>query len=130
MDTPPKDYTGQNLSQTIYIAGSPTTNPQITIARAPYLLEIHTFDTLVKYTNPIKKVSDALFGATIGLFINLVAKLIGSKIDTSIPFDKWEVYACALSLALLLICQAITYFIPGSRVKLIKEINTHFQRTS
>lgn len=88
------NYQGQNLNGTIYISGNPSTNPQIAIAKAPYLLEIHSFYILNNpHSDIFSKITDTLLGVSIGFFINLIAKLVGSKIDSSIPFDTWEIYA-------------------------------------
>ncbi|WP_162549697.1 hypothetical protein [Hymenobacter nivis] len=124
----PQTYTGQNLNGTILINGSPTTNPQITIIRQPFLLEIHKFNILITNNSFFSKLIDPILGATIGLFINLIAKLIGNKIDTTIQFDKWEVYAFVISLIIMLSFMLLNYLVPNDRKKLINEINNHFQK--
>ncbi len=126
MSNTQQTYTGQTFTQTVYVNGSLTTNPQIVIGRKPYLLERYDFDKLMKEDNPLNKISDGLIGATIGLLINLIAKLIGSKIDPKIPFDEWEVYAFIISLILMIICLVICHFIPTERKRIIEKVKTHF----
>jgi hypothetical protein len=119
-------YTGQTFNHPVYINGSLETNPQIVIGRKPFLLEKYDFDKLIKDDNPLNKISDGLMGATLGLFVNLLAKLIGSKINPKIPFDEWEVYAFILSFILMLISMALCRFIPSERKRIIKKAKAHF----
>lgn len=126
---PPQNYTGQTINQPIMVNGSIMTNPQITIPRPPYLLERYDFDKLIKGESFFLTLANILMGAVIGLFINMLAKLIGSKIDQTIVFDNWEIFAFLISLGLMIICYVIHYFVPNERRRIIKVIKEHFENS-
>jgi hypothetical protein len=125
-----QNYTGQTFNQTVYINGEIATAPQITIAREPYLLERFDFEKIKNSVGYLNGIANTLLGASIGLFINMIAKLIGSKIDTSIKFDNWEIYAFLITLILMCIFFLIDYFVPNERKKIIKKIFNHFESNS
>lgn len=123
-----QNYTGQTFNnQAVYINGTVTTNPQITIARPPYLLERYDFDKIINRKSILNGIAITLVGASIGLFINMVAKFIGNKIDPLIEFDSWEVYSFLLTLLLMGLCYGIDYFIPNERKRIINKIRDHFE---
>lgn len=95
-------------------------NPQITILRKTYLLERYDFDKLIKGESFFLTLASILLGAVIGLFINMLAKLIGSKIDNTIKFDSWELYAFFIALVLMIICYSVDYFVPNERKELLR----------
>jgi len=125
-----QSYTGQTLNQTVYINGTIAVAPQITIAREPYLLERFEFDKIKNSKGYLNGIANTLLGATIGLFINMVAKLIGNKIDASIKFDNWEIYAFLITLVLMAIFFGIDYLVPNERKTIIKNICNHFEPKS
>ncbi len=123
-----QNYTGQTFqNRAVYINGEIATNPQVTIARPPYFLERYDFDKIISFQGYLYGIATTLLGASIGLFINMIAKLIGSKIDASIKFDNWEIYAFLISLVLMCVFYGIDYFVPNERKKIIKTIRTHFE---
>lgn len=125
-----QNYTGQTFNQTVYINGEIATAPQITIAREPYLLERYDFEIIKSSKGYLNGIANTLLGATIGLFINMIAKLIGSKIDTSIKFDNWEIYAFLITMVLMGIFFGIDSIVPNERKKIIKKICYHFEPNS
>ena len=126
---PPQNYSGQTFNQPIMVNGSVLSNPQITIPRQPYLLERYDFDKLIKGESFFLNLANILFGAVIGLFINMLAKLIGSKIDLTITFENWEIYAFLISLVLMVICHIIHSLVPNERRRIIKIVKTHFENS-
>jgi len=125
-----QNYTGRTFNKTVYINGEIATAPQITIAREPYLLERFDFEKIKNSAGYLNGIAHTLLGASIGLFINMIAKLIGSKIDKSIKFDNWEIYAFLITLILMGIFFSIDYFVPNERKKIIKKIFNHFELNS
>ena len=126
---PPQNYSGQNLTQTVMFNGAVVTNPQIAIPREPFLLERYYFDKLIKGDSVFLTLANTILGAVIGLFINMLAKLIGSKIDKKIIFDNWEVFAFLIALGLMIICYVIHYIVPNERRRIIAKINEHFENS-
>jgi hypothetical protein len=126
---PPQNYSGQTFTQPIMVNGSVLTNPQITIPRQPYLLERYDFDKLIKGESFFLNLANILLGAVIGLFINMLAKLIGSKIDQTIKFENWEIYAFVISLGLMIICHIIHSIVPNERRRIIKIVKAHFENS-
>lgn len=123
-----QNYTGQTFqNQAVYINGEITTDPQIAVARRPYLLERYDFDKIISFQGYLYGIATTLLGATIGLFINMIAKLIGSEMDSSIKFDMWEVYAFLISLVLMGIFYGIDYLVPNEKKRIIKVICAHFE---
>ena len=123
-----QNYTGQTFNnQAVYINGEISSDPQIAIARPPYLLERYDFDKIVNSKGILNGIATTLIGATIGLFINMVAKFIGNKIDPSVKFDNWEVYSFILTLILIGLFFGIDYFVPNERKEIIKKICDHFK---
>lgn len=120
------NYQNQNLNGPIYINGSLATNPSIFIAQTPYLLEKYDFDKIINGKNSISEFKSIFIGTAIGLFLNMSAKFIGNKIDNSITFDKWELYAFSISLFLMVVLILIDRFIDSERKKIIKKIKSHF----
>jgi hypothetical protein len=109
-----QNFTGQTFNnQAVYINGEVTTNPQIAIARSPFLLERYDFDKIVNTKGVLNGIATTLLGATLGLFINMVAKFIGNKIDSTIKFDNWEIYSFLLTLLLMGAFYSIDYFVPN-----------------
>ena len=128
MENNNQNYTGKTFNnQAIYINGEIATDPQITVARRPYLLERYDFDKIISIKGYLYGIATTLLGATIGLFINMIAKLIGSKMDTSIKFENWEIYAFFIALILMGIFYGIDYLVPNERRRIIKTISTHFE---
>ena len=126
---PTQNYSGQTFNQPVMVNGSVLTNPQITIPRQPYLLERYDFDKLITGESLFLNLANILLGAVIGLFINMLAKLIGSKIDQTITFENWEIYAFAISLVLMIICHIIHSLVPNERRRIIKIVKEHFQNS-
>src|SRR5690554_4889352 len=123
-----QNYTGHTFNnEAVYINGEIASDPLITIARRAFLLERHDFDKIKNSNGNIHGIATALLGATIGLFINMIAKLIGSKIDSSIKFDNWEIYAFVLTLIFMGVFYAIDCFVPNERKSIIKRISMHFK---
>lgn len=122
----PNSYTGQTFNAPVYINGDLTTNPDITIARQPFLLERYDFSVLRRTESIWFNIGFTFLGATAGLLINMLAKLIGSKIDDSIHFDSWEVFAFILSLILTAICFLINKYVSNEKRRLVERINEHF----
>ena len=125
----PQNYTGQTINQSVMVNGSVMTNPQITIPRTPYLLERYDFDKLIKGESLSLTFATILMGAAIGLFVNMLAKLIGSNIDETIVFDNWELFAFLISLGLMGICYLINYLVPNERRRIITVIKAHFKNS-
>lgn len=126
---PQQDYSGQNLTKPVMVNGAVVTNLQIAIPREPFLLERYYYDKLIKGDSHLLTLANTILGAVIGLFINMLAKFIGSQIDNNIIFDKWEVYAFITALVLMLILYLINYFVPNERRRIIKKINEHFENS-
>ncbi|MCR1026644.1 hypothetical protein NQT66_17630 [Cellulophaga baltica] len=126
---PPQSYSGQTFNQPVMINGAVMTNPQITIPRPPYLLERYDFDKLIKGESFFLTLANILLGAVIGLFINMLARLIGSKIDPTITFENWEIYAFLIALVLMTICYIIHHFVPNERRRIIKIVKEHFENS-
>jgi hypothetical protein len=128
MENNNQNYTGQTFqNRAVYINGEFATDPQVTIARSPYFLERYHFDKIISLQGYLYSIATTLLGATLGLFINLIAKLIGSKMDSSIKFDNWEIYAFLISLVLMGIFYGIDCLVPNERKRIIKEIRAHFE---
>lgn len=126
-----QNYTGQTFNnQAVYINGIVATDPQITIARRPFLLERYDFEIIKNSKGYLNGIANTLLGATIGLFINMIAKLIGSEIDETITFDNWEVFAFLITLILMAVFYCLDYFVPNERKKIIKQICNHFDPNS
>lgn len=116
----------QDLSKTIYVDHNIVINPSITIAQVPYLLDKYEFDKAINGKSFINNFSDVLLGTWIALFINMVAKFIGNKIDNTIAFENWEVYAFCISLGVYFIILLIECCMTTERKRIIKVIKTHF----
>lgn len=126
---PQQNYSGQIINQPVMVNGSVLTNPQITIPRQPYLLERYDFDKLIKGESFLLSLANILLGAVIGLFINMLAKLIGSKIDQTISFENWEIYAFIISLIFMIICYIAHSLVPNERRRIIKIAKQHFENS-
>lgn len=120
-------YTGQTFTTPVYVNGNLQTDPQITIARIPYLLERYDFDKIIRGESFWLTIAQTLLGAALGLFLNLISKLIGSKIDSSITFDNWELYAFLIALFLMGISYLINHFVPNEKRRIVKRIRQHFE---
>ena len=124
------NYQNQNINTPIYINGSLTTQPTILIGQEPYLLEKYDFGKIINGNDYSGDIKSALKGATLGLFLNMISKLIGNKIDKTILFDKWEVYAFGISFILLIVLFIYEYisnkFYPTEKRKIINKIKMHF----
>jgi hypothetical protein len=112
-------------SPVYYYKGNPTDSPELTIARTPYMLEIHDFERITDSSFGNKSV-ELFLGATIGLFINMIAKLIGNKIDPSVQFDIWEVIACVIAGFATVVSLVIAHYVPNKRRRVIRKISQHF----
>lgn len=123
------EYTGQEFNQPVYVNGNPETNPEITVARIPFLLERYEFDKISKGGGFWTNMANILLGGAIGLFINMIAKLIGSKMDNSIVFDTWEVYGFIIALILMGLCYLIDYFVPNEKRRIKNKITEHFEKS-
>lgn len=122
-----KDINNQNLKETIFVDGSPFTNPSISILQKVYNLDKYDFDKIINGKSNLSEIKNLLFGASIALLINIFAKLIGSKFDSKIIFDNWEVYAFGISLTLFLLTFALDYFFPSPNKKIIQKIKSQFE---
>ncbi|MHC1773787.1 MAG: hypothetical protein AB9834_00100 [Lentimicrobium sp.] len=131
MEQMTQKITGQTFTnQPIYINGEFATDPQIAIARRPYLLERYDFDKLINSKGFLNNIAMTLLGASIGLCINMFAKIIGNKIDPSIKFDNWEVYAFVVTTIAMGLFFCIDHFVPNERRNIIKQIRNHFESNS
>ncbi|MCM4153659.1 hypothetical protein DHD05_18865 [Arenibacter sp. N53] len=126
---PQQNYSGQIFNQPVIVNGEVLIDPLITIQRKPFFLERYDFDKLTNGNSVFLNLATTLLGAVIGLFINMLSKLIGSKIDPNITFDNWEVYAFLLALGLMIICYIIHYLVPNERRRIIKVIKEHFEKS-
>ncbi|MFD2565521.1 hypothetical protein [Aquimarina rubra] len=125
----PEDFTGQTFDTPLYINGNLETNPQISIPRIPFLLERYDFDKIIKRESFWLNIANTLLGAVIALFINMIAKLLGNKINSEIPFDEWEVYAFLIALILMIISYCINRFVPNEKRRIVKKIKDHFENS-
>lgn len=116
----------ERIDETVFVNGDPYVNPTIQILQTIYNLEKYDFDKLINGKSYLNQAADLLYGICAGLFINMVVKFFGSKVDKDIIFDKWEVYAFFLSLALLIIILFFDHFIPSKKKQVIKKIKSHF----
>lgn len=121
-----KDFSNQSLLETIYIDGKVATAPQIEIGHKPFYLQKYDFDKLINGRTYISDIKEVLIGTTLGLFINMLARFIGSRIDDDIIFDKWELYAFSLSFFLWIVFLVINYFYKTERKRIIRDIKSHF----
>ncbi len=108
--------------------GNPFTNPAITIARQPHLLERYDFSVLKKTESLWFNLGFTFVGASVGLFINMLAKLLGSKIDSTIKFDSWEVFAWLIATGLAGCCFLINLWVPNEKRRIVEKINKHFEK--
>ncbi len=128
MNNPPT-YTGQTFTAPVYVNDNMTTNPQIRIARQPYLLERYDFDKIIKGESFWFTIAQALLGAAIALLLNMIAKLIGNKIDPKIAFDAWEVFAFLIALVLMGLSYLINQLVPNEKRRLVDRIKKHFENS-
>lgn len=124
-----KEYLGQDFERTVLINGKAETAPSITIAREPFLLERYEFDKIIKGENFVLTIANVLLGASIGLFINMISKFIGSKFDSSIKFEKWEVFAFLIALVLMAICYLINKLLTSEKNIIVNKIKSHFEKS-
>lgn len=110
----------------IFINGTVSINPLITIAQEPFLLEKYDFDKLINGKNFISEIRGPLLGIWIAFFINMLAKFIGNKINDKIIFDDWEIYAFIISIVTFFIVFIIDKCIPSEQKRIQKEIKSHF----
>lgn len=129
MSQEPQTYAGQTFTATVYVNGSQQTNPVITIARPPYLLERYDFDKIITGDSFWLTLAQMFMGAAIGLFVNMLSKLVGSKIDSRIVFDTWEVYAFLIALVLMGLCYGINYLVPNEKRRVVERIKRHFDNS-
>ena|SRR5687767_15453791 len=120
-------YAGQTFTVPVYVNGNLQTNPQIAIARPPYLLERYDFDKIIRGESFWLTMAQTFLGAAIGLFINMMSKLIGSKIDDKITFDDWEVYAFVIALILMILSYCVNHFVPNEKRRIVARIKRHFE---
>lgn len=116
----------QTLQDITYVDGNPFTNPSISVLQEVYKLEKYDFDKIVNGKSYLSEIKNLLYGTCLGLFINMSAKFIGSKIDHEIIFDNWEVFAFLTSILFLIIVESCDYCFPSERKKIIKKIKSHF----
>lgn len=128
-DNQPHQFSGEQFNDQVFVNGNLHIKPTIQIAQTPWLLDNYHFDKLVNSESKWLQLGNAASGASIGLFINLIAKAIGSKMDKSIIFDKWEVYAFCLSISLMGACYLTHKVIPNERRRIVKTIKAHFKKT-
>ena len=124
----PTPVVNQTITATIYVNGALTTNPQITIARQPFMLERYDYDKIVSHTG-WGTVTEIFLGATAGLAINLIAKLIANKIEPISEFDDWEMYAVFVAGFCTVASWLIHKCVPNERKRIINKINNHFKNT-
>ena len=122
-----KDINNQKLEETIFVDGNPFTNPSIRILQEVYNIDKYEFDKIINGKSNLSEIKNLLFGASIALLINIFAKLIGSKFDSKIIFDNWEVYAFGISLILFLLTSALDYLFPSPNKEIIQKIKSHFK---
>ncbi|KGT09557.1 hypothetical protein ACH34F_05210 [Elizabethkingia anophelis] len=121
------NFTNERFTATIFVDGNPFIDPTISILQDIYHLDKYDFDKIINGKSNLSESQNLLIGTSVALFINMVAKFMGNKIDPKITFDNWEVYAFILSIVLLGIISVLNHFIPSQRKKIIKKIKTHFK---
>lgn len=119
-------HTGQTFNSPVYLNGDLTTNPEITIARQPYLLERYDFSVISRTESFWFNLGNTLFGASLGLFINMIAKLIANKIDPKIQFHDWEIYAVVVAIIFMGISFLVNHFVPNEKRRVVNIIKKHF----
>jgi flagellar biosynthesis protein FliR len=129
MSQPQQTYTGQTFTAPVYVNGNLEIDPQITIARMPYLLERYDFDKIIRGESFWLTIGRTLLGAALGLFLNLISKFLGSTIDSKISFDMWEVYAFCIALILMVISYLINHWVPNERRRIVRKISEHFENS-
>ena len=128
-DNQPHEYSGQTFHGPLIINGSLEMNPTIMVAHKDWVLDRYDFDKIVNGECKWLLLMQAMLGAAIGFFINMIAKLIANKIDNSIPFDLWEVWAFAISMILMGVCFTLNKYSPNKRRQIVNKIERHFERT-
>lgn len=83
----------QNIQETIFVDGNPFTNPTISMLQKVYQLDKYEFDKIIHGRSKLNETTNSLIGICIAFLINMIAKFLFSKIDTSFIFDNWEIYA-------------------------------------
>lgn len=120
------DINNQDIHDTIYVNGDLYTNPTISILQEVYKLEKYDFDKIINGKSGLNEVQSLLYGICLALFINMLAKFLGNKIDSKIAFDNWEIYAFLISIILLIVVCICNYYYPSKRKKIITKIKKHF----
>lgn len=120
------EINNQNLNETIYVDGNPFINPSISILQEVYRLEKYDFDKIINGKSFFSEAKNLLYGTCIALFINMIAKFIGSRIDPKIIFENWEVYAFLISIFSLFTAWLIDRFCPSKQKEIINKIKVHF----
>lgn len=127
----PRQIAGQTFeNRAILINGQIMSNPQISIPHNPYLLERYDFEKLINPNSNISNIAITLFGASIGLLINIIAKIVGQARGSTISIEDWEFNAFLGSLALTILLFVIDKFAPSKRKRVVRKINYHFELNS
>lgn len=127
MQQPLQTYTNGLLTAPIYVNGILMTDPKITIARIPYLLERYEFEKIIKVESFWLTLAQILLGTTIGLFLNMAAKYFGSMLSLTSNFECWEVIAFLISLVLMGICYGINCLVPNEKRRIENKIKQYFK---
>jgi len=124
-----KSYSGLTTDKPIFVDGVITPNPDLVIGRKPFFLERYEFSIIIKDESIFLTIGQALMGASIALFVNMMAKFIGSQIDEKIIFDLWEVYAFGISLLLMIISFTTNKCRSSEKETYVNKINEHFKNS-
>ena len=118
----PKNYIGQNPNAPIMIKGGKIyKDPPLTMNRQPFYLERYDFDKIIKTDS--SWLCQISLGVGVGLFINMIAKLIANKINPKIQFDEWEIYAFVISLILTVGSYGLDRILPNEKRKIVNHID-------
>lgn len=117
---------GEIRETPVLINGNLVSNPTIAIAREVYKLEKYAFYKLTSRDGGLQTYAQITTGASIGLAINMVGKFLGSKIDSKIVFDTWEVYAFFISAVITGVLFGLYYVVPSEKRRIYKKIKNHF----
>lgn len=127
MDELGQEFDNQEIKQTIHARGEDAINANILIARQAFLLERYDFDKIIKSEGFWYNIGIALFGSSIVLLINIIAKAVGGYLNKSIKVDEWELYALLITTVLMIIAFLLHKCIPNERRRIIKKIQNHFK---
>lgn len=127
-DNQSPEYNGQNFDGPVLVDGKVLMNPTILVSHREWVLSKYDFYQIINSQSQWLLMAQTLLGATIALFINMAAKLVGNKMDKTIVFDKWEVYAFFIAAGIMVTCFMIHKFVPNNGRKIVRQIKKHFEQ--